>query len=185
MSEKTVVVPGARAASFGEDWRAPKDIRTTTSLYSKADSINISDLYSVERRMSDDAEAVPFTQAVQLNGPRGERVELKGTFDDGAMVNAINSATFNDVRQSLNVPQNSVRILRMANGVLNRSGGCWRGTMTVDGVSKTGSFELLPSGGAWQVLVGKLMLQAFKALHDYASDEVTVKAGPPRVSRRS
>ncbi|KAJ7773608.1 hypothetical protein DFH07DRAFT_952655 [Mycena maculata] len=176
LCDKAVVVPGAKAARSGEEGRAPNDIHTSASMYSEADSINISDLYSVERRMSGDVEAVPFTQTVQLNGLKGRMVGMRGTFDDGAMVNAIDTGIFNSSRGSLVTPRASVRILRMANGALIRSDGCWRGTITVDGISATGSFEILPSGSAWQVLVGKPMLQTFKALHDYTSDEVTLRA---------
>ncbi|KAJ6492931.1 hypothetical protein C8R47DRAFT_1070423 [Mycena vitilis] len=178
LCDKTDVVPGARAASFGESWRAPTDVHTSANMYSKSEpeSILLSDVYSLERRnMAADVEAVPFTQTVQLNGPRGEGVELKGTFDDGAMVNAIDSVKFEHTAGHLGALESSPRVLRMANGTSNQSGGRWCGPVTVEGVTAPGCFELLPSGGSWEVLMGKPILQAFRASHDYVSDEVTLR----------
>jgi hypothetical protein len=44
----------------------------------------------------------------------------------------------------------------------------------VDGISTDVVFEVFDSGGKWDFLFGKTLLEGFKAIHDYESDIVTV-----------
>src|ERR1700691_5111771 len=37
-----------------------------------------------------------------------------------------------------------------------------------------GTFEIFASGGAWNVLFGKPLLQAFGAIHEYTTDTITL-----------
>ncbi|KAI0781883.1 hypothetical protein C8Q75DRAFT_696317, partial [Abortiporus biennis] len=61
----------------------------------------------------------------------------------------------------------SVRNLRMANGSIVPSTGCWIGDMVWGLVQVRGWFEVFPSGGAWTFLLGKPMLEIFCTVHDY------------------
>ncbi|KAJ7166976.1 hypothetical protein C8R46DRAFT_268329 [Mycena filopes] len=73
----------------------------------------------------------------------------------------------------------------MANGTLVPSVGAWCGTITVGGVSAVGRFEIFPGGGVWQMLLGKPMLQAFSASHEYVHDTVTFNTASGRVLLRN
>lgn len=57
------------------------------------------------------------------------------------------------------------------------SEGFWVGRIVVNGVSTRGLFEIFPSGGSWEMLFGKPMLQAFSATHDFANGSITLEAG--------
>ncbi|KAJ6614994.1 hypothetical protein B0H10DRAFT_110426 [Mycena sp. CBHHK59/15] len=107
---------------------------------------------------------------------------MEATFDDGAMVNVIDTATFDSVHAQLSDLSPSPRVLRMANGVLVPSGGSWRGKIAVRGVSAIGKFEIFPGGGVWQMLLGKPMLQAFGASHEYVNDTVTLQTAAGAVT---
>ncbi|KAJ7060417.1 hypothetical protein C8F01DRAFT_1084159 [Mycena amicta] len=122
-----------------------------------------------------DEAAKPFVHKVQLVGTDGKLVDVTATFDDGALVNAIDSETFEVMRASISRPGTSPRVLRMANGSHVPSGRTWRGTLTVDGVSALGKFEIFPGGGVWQMLLGKPMLQTFRASHEYVHDTVKLQ----------
>jgi len=65
-------------------------------------------------------------------------------------------------------------VMRMANGVLIPSNGSWSGVVVIGDVQTTGTFEIFASGGAWNVLFGKPMLQAFNAVHEYTTDTITL-----------
>ncbi|KAJ7832541.1 hypothetical protein B0H14DRAFT_3463324 [Mycena olivaceomarginata] len=91
------------------------------------------------------------------------------------MVNVIDTVTFDSVRAQLSDPVPSPKVLRMANGVLVPSGGVWRGKITVGGVSAIGKFEIFPGGGVWQMLLGKPMLRAFEASHEYVNETGTLR----------
>ncbi|KAJ7264898.1 hypothetical protein B0H12DRAFT_1011770, partial [Mycena haematopus] len=100
---------------------------------------------------------------------------MDATFDDGALLNVIDTVTFTNARGKLSELVPSHRILRMANGALVPSMGAWRGTIVVGGVSAVGQFEIFPGGGVWQMLLGKPMLHAFSASHEYVDDTVTLR----------
>ncbi|KAJ7442776.1 hypothetical protein FB451DRAFT_1057302, partial [Mycena latifolia] len=144
-------------------------------MYSASDANECAGIYGVGDGNKGDEVAKPFIQKVQLVGADGGLVEVEATFDDGAMVNVIDAATFDTVRGQLSEPTPSPKVLRMANGVLVPSGGAWRGKITVGGVSAVGKFEIFPGGGVWQMLLGKPMLKAFGASHEYVNDTVTLR----------
>ena len=137
---------------------------------------HIVDLYCME---SDDEEmrTIPFHYMVKLHGPQGEIVRLNGTFDDGAMVNAIDLQTFQTVKHRLKALRKSNRIMRMADGRLVPSAGAWTGSITVEEISRTGTFEVFDSNGAWSVLFGKPLLKKFKAVHNYDLDIIKIPNG--------
>ena len=62
----------------------------------------------------------------------------------------------------------------MANGSIVQSEATWTGTINISDVEATGSFEVFNSAGGWSFLFGKPLLRAFRATHDYATDDVTI-----------
>ena len=62
--------------------------------------------------------------------------------------------------------------MRMANGTLIPSSGSWLGTVVVDTVRTNGTFKIFASGGAWNVLFRKPLLQVFNAIHEYNTDTI-------------
>jgi hypothetical protein len=132
--------------------------------------INFFDVYSV----GENGDAIQFERVINLIGINGELIAIKATFDDGAMVNVIDMAAFEAVKNQLSELQPSKKVMRMANGVLIPSNGSWSGVVVIGNVRTTGTFEIFASGGAWNVLFGKPMLQAFNAVHEYTTDTITL-----------
>jgi hypothetical protein len=62
----------------------------------------------------------------------------------------------------------------MANSTLASLKGTWKGEVTIVGVNMQGEFEVFDSGGGWKFLLGKPMLQSFKAIHEYETDIVHI-----------
>ncbi|KAJ7911014.1 hypothetical protein B0H13DRAFT_2660759 [Mycena leptocephala] len=102
---------------------------------------------------------------------------MRSVIDDGALVPALDRQVYEQVRHRLAPLCQSNRILRMADGRLIPSIGTWTGIVDVDGLTREGTFEVFDSGGAWAVLFGKPLLEAFEAVHDYKADVLWL---PPR-----
>jgi hypothetical protein len=134
------------------------------------DIINFFDVYSV----GENGDAIQFERVINLIGINGERISVRATFDDGAMVNVIDMAAFKEVRNQLSELQPSTKVMRMANGALIPSNGSWSGVVVIGDVQTTGTFEIFASGGAWNILFGKPMLQAFNTIHEYTTDTITL-----------
>ena len=140
---------------------------------------DIFDLYSMaygkrNHRIDTSDKTVPFTHPVKLKNPDGTMVQVTTLFDDGAMAGAMCTSVFNRIKPSLHGWQPSSQVLRMANGAIVPSEATWSGTIHVEGVETTRTFEVFDSGGGWSFLFGKPLLRAFKAKHDYETDEVTI-----------
>jgi len=117
---------------------------------------------------------VPFVHGIALNGPNGSVVRVRGVFDSGAMVNALCSAVYDKIKHRLSKLQPSKRRLRMANGSVIPSAGQWVGRITIGKATVICGFEVFPSGGSWGFLVGKPMQRLFSAIHNHATDEVSI-----------
>ena len=135
--------------------------------------MNIVNLYSMKSE-DDQKRTTPFQHTIELHGPQGEIVRKKSTFDDGAMVSAVDLKSFQQVKHRLKPLVRSNCMLRMADGQLVPSAGVWNGEVSVGNVSHNGTFEVFDSNGAWSVLFGKPLLKKFKAVHDYDSDIVRI-----------
>jgi hypothetical protein len=134
------------------------------------------DVFTVGARSRTGDAARAFMHEVCLEGLMKIKVCVTATFDDGALVNVIDTAVFETIREKLSPPQTSKRVLRMANGTLVPSGGTWIGRVVIGNVCAEGAFEIFPSGGAWDMLFGKPMLHAFDATHKYTGDTVTLNS---------
>jgi hypothetical protein len=154
---------------------SPEEVVVTVDpdMYSAQPNPSIVDLYYVE---SEDKQhnSTPFLHTVQLQGTKGEIVWIKSTFDDSALVNAIDTNFFKEVKHRLTPLQTSGHILCMADGRLWPSKGAWTRKVTVADMPKTGTFEVFDSNGAWLALFSKPLLEKFKAVHNYDSDTVKI-----------
>ncbi|KAG1802189.1 uncharacterized protein HD556DRAFT_1221733, partial [Suillus plorans] len=66
----------------------------------------------------------------------------------------------------------------MANGVEVPSHGVWTGTFQWNRAKVRTSFEVFDSGGLWNLLIGKPLLEQLQAMHDYANDTIIIPALP-------
>ncbi|THU78994.1 hypothetical protein K435DRAFT_561883, partial [Dendrothele bispora CBS 962.96] len=119
----------------------------------------------------------PFVHKISIVGWEGRLVPVDGLFDDGAMVSAMSTSKYNELKNDLHRLLPSRCTLRMANGAEVPSVGCWKGGFEIDGVKAVGEFEVFEGGTSWDFLVGKPLLQAFKAIHRYDNDTVEVTDG--------
>jgi hypothetical protein len=150
--------------------------------------IDIAEIYNVgtESGKSLLEESDPCVHNVALQGPKGEAVRIRGVFDDGATINAIDLRVFETVKHRLSRPKDSDRILRMADGSLVPSSGKWIGIIEVGGVSLEGAFEIFPSGNSWALLFGKPLLKTFDMTHRYQNDTISLEgpSGPITLSNQ-
>lgn len=138
----------------------------------------ITNLYTINHDVSTSIESKPFVTQVLLYGPKGKTSCFQANVDDGAMVNAIDTKAFNQAAGRLRrlVPSN--RTLRMANGSLVPSQGVWKGSLKWGSVTIATSFEVFDSGGVWKMLIGKPLLEQLSAVHDYATDQISLPSSP-------
>ena len=152
---------------------------TTKSMYSIMRNNNISELYNVgsQRKKGPGETSLPFVYGVELSGPKGEIIRFRSVFDDGALANAIDEKMYLILKNCLLALEPSSRILKMADGRLVPLLGVWKGQVTVKGISQNGVFQVLNSNGAWALLFGKPMLEAYEAVHDYSNDTINLPKG--------
>ena len=148
-------------------------IPDTDNMYDTAKNTNVFDLYTVGSLKEGEA-SIPFVHGVELSGPKGEIVRFQSVFDDGALVNAIDETLYLTLKNRLTALTPSGRILRVADGRRVPSVGVWKGTVTVKGVIREGTFEIFNSNGAWGMLFGKPLLETFHAVHDYTEDTIQI-----------
>ena len=140
---------------------------------------HIFNLYSATSKIHEHAsdtqdKSVPFIHPIVLKNTDSTAITTQALFDEGAMTGAMSTAMFNSIRHELKEWRPSSRALRMANGAVVRSEATWTGTINIENVEATGTFEVFNSQGGWSLLFGKPLLRAFKAVHDYTTDKVTI-----------
>ena len=62
----------------------------------------------------------------------------------------------------------------MADRTITPAEAEWAGDIQIAGIKIHGSFLVFNSGGSWAFLFGKPLLTAFKAVHDYRDDTITI-----------
>jgi hypothetical protein len=134
------------------------------------------DMFTVGAKQRSEDAAQAFMHEVCLESSLETQVQVMATFDDGALVNVIDMAIFDSIRNKLSSLKVSKQVLQMANGALVQSGGTWTGHVIVGNIHTKGTFEIFPSGGAWDMLFGKPMLHAFDATHHYRGDTVMLNS---------
>ncbi|KAK1221910.1 hypothetical protein PQX77_015269 [Marasmius sp. AFHP31] len=97
--------------------------------------------------------------------------------DDGAMVVGLSTKVYGAVKDRISGWGQSRMWMRMADGALVPGVANWEGTVRVKGLEMKTTVEVFDSGGQWDLLVGKPLLEKFKAVHDYAKGELVLKKG--------
>src|ERR1700679_1351095 len=149
---------------------------TIPSVFTTTSESNVVDLYGIgaEKTGIEKEATRPFIHQVRFHGPQGEVIRVKANIDDGAMREVMSSAMFKKVKHRLGTPMPSSQLLRVANGVVVQSEARWKGKVEVDGVAAEVVFEVFDSGGKWDFLFGKGLLESFRAVHNYESDEIVL-----------
>lgn len=129
--------------------------------------IQIFDLYTVGHNPEQTTQ--PFVHQLNIETGIGGPIRVWANFDDGALANAMSIAKFNTIKHRIGYYRPSSRWLRMADGNLVKPKAMWEGRMVF------GSFEVFESGGNWEFLLGKPLLTALHAIHEYTGDTVTIK----------
>ena len=91
------------------------------------------------------------------------------------MKEVMSSSMFRKVKHRLGAVAPSSQLLRVANGTIIRSEAQWNGKVEVNGVSMDVTFEVFDSGGKWDFLFRKTLLEKFKAKHDYETETITLQ----------
>lgn len=164
----------AQGEALSEDKTMPIDSNHSTMYTNVPTNATVLDLYCVSELSRRKQTSVPFVHQVQLHGPRGEIVRQKATADAGALISAIEETVWRKKEGRLKALTTSGRWLRMADGRVVPSIGTWQGKMTWAGIECEGEFEVFKGGDAWEVLIGKPMLEAMGAVHDHASDTMFI-----------
>lgn len=81
------------------------------------------------------------------------------------MREVMSTAMFRRVRHRLGPSLPSSQLLRVANRAIVKSEAKWEGKIEVNSVSAEVTFEVFNSGGRWDFLFGKKLLEMFKAVH--------------------
>ena len=131
------------------------------------------EVYTVGAKGIGEEVVIPFVHTIQLEGLGRSLISFRVTFDDAAMVNVIDSVLFAMIKEQFT---GVTALTNMANGTLVPSGGTWTGRIAIGDATAEGTFEVFPSGGAWEMLFGKPMLHAFGASHKYVRDTVTLQS---------
>jgi hypothetical protein len=152
--------------------------------------LNIVELFSIgANKEIEDIEVgrvtKPFVHQVRFLGPQGEAIRVWANIDDGAMKEVMSLSMFHKVKHRLGRTLPSSQLLRVANGVIVGSEARWEGKVEVNGVSTDVTFEVFDSGGKWDFLFGKTLLESFQATHDYKLDEITLQGHGGRTTLRN
>ncbi|KAJ8085177.1 hypothetical protein PM082_003964 [Marasmius tenuissimus] len=119
---------------------------------------------------------------VELVDGEGKFVRVNGMVDDGAMIVGLSTQIYNEVKGKIRGWGESRMWMRMADGALVPGVANWEGRVRVKGLEVQTSIEVFDSGGQWDLLLGKPLLESFKAVHDYGKGELVLKGG--RESRK-
>ena len=160
---------------------------TFSDVVSKSNS-NIVQLFSIgTSKEKKEKKTKPFIHQVRFHGPRGKIVRVWANIDNGTMKEVMSSAMFRKVKHRMGTAAPSSQLLQVANGTIIRSEARWEGCVDINGIDADVAFEVFDSGGKWDFLFGKTLLETFKAVHNYESDEITVhgKKGNVTLSNQS
>jgi hypothetical protein len=170
---------GTTSTTHTKDIGLQKEIRSDTNAFpvTTVNSIlNVVNLFSIgaDKEIRDKNNVNPFIHQVRFHGLQGEIIRVWANIDDGAMREVMSSSIFRKVKHRLGTSLPSSQLLRLANGAIVTSEARWTGKVEVNGVYADVTFEVFDSGGKWDFLFGKTLLETFKAVHDYERDEIKV-----------
>lgn len=150
-------------------------------MYMQSPNINLLFSYSCEEpiplfSVSDPSlQTKPFIHRTVMSGPEHLPTMLYATADGGAMMNAIDLTTWASIAHRLGSLSPSRTKARMANGAIVPSKGRWIGSVQMAALRAVGGFEVIDSGGAFEVLLGKPWLGAAGVAHDFEKDVLRAK----------
>jgi hypothetical protein len=127
------------------------------------------------KRMVDSRFSSPFVVMADMSGKGTIRV--KATVDDGGGLCAIDMAVWAQWEGVLGGLCRSDVGARVGNGTVITSRGSIPLRVNVKGIASDLLFEVLDSGGAFEVLLGKPWLGQTRAIHDYESDTLYFRIG--------
>ena len=164
-----------------------KSTTTVSPVPTDSSELNIVNLFSIGANKEEEGKerTKPFVHQVRFHGPQGEVVRVWANIDDGAMKEVMSSSMFRKVKHRLGTSSPSTQLLRVANGTIVGSEARWEGKVEVNGVSRDVMFEVFDSSGKWDFLFGKTLLETFKAIHNYESDEITLHGDKGKVVIRN
>ncbi|KAG2744480.1 hypothetical protein P692DRAFT_201669873, partial [Suillus brevipes Sb2] len=116
----------------------------------------------------------PFMQNISFEGPNGETMQVKALFNEGTMVSVMSTAVFNQVKCRLTNWEPWKKRLQMSHRMIVPSRAKWKGSVAIVNIKTQGEFKVFDSGGGWQFLFGKPLLQAFRVVHEYETDTVRI-----------
>ncbi|KAL0565474.1 hypothetical protein V5O48_016552 [Marasmius crinis-equi] len=93
------------------------------------------------------------------------------------MIAGISRQLYEEIKEDTKGWGESMMWMRMADGALVPGIASWNGTVRVKGLEVESSLEVFDSGGQWEVLFGKPLLEKFKAVHDFEKEELVVRKG--------
>jgi transposase InsO family protein len=163
--------------NVGQQNRLLGNTHTVPSVVPSQQKTNVIELFNIgtSEITKEERETKPFIHQVKFKGPQGEAIRVQANIDDGAMREVMSTTMFQKVKSRLGTTLPSTQLLRVANGTVIKSEARWEGEIEVNGVSTTTTFEVFDSGGRWDFLFGKTLLEAFKAVHDYEQDEIKIQ----------
>lgn len=165
-------------ARFGKRGRVElsgKDSTRSTTLHLNAVQTenNAIDVYMIQGNKSHTSK--PFLINVGLRDEKGRLVEEEGMVDDGAMINTIDSHLYEQSKRKIGGWKPSTRQFRMANGTIVPGEACWEGDMQLGDLSVSTRCEVFNSGGSWNVLVGKPLLEQLRVIHNYSENSLQIE----------
>jgi hypothetical protein len=148
---RNAAVPSSQVPAVGDMQGGPSSSNTMDNAVAEIPHVpfdlsnkNCVDLYTVSQNVSE-TKVHPFIHSVELKGKKGIPLQMKGLFDDGAMVNSICKSAFALLKDKLGKLAPSQRTLCMADGTFVPSNGCWSCDVTLGGKSVRGTFEIFQS----------------------------------------
>ncbi|KAF9061829.1 hypothetical protein BDP27DRAFT_1428524 [Rhodocollybia butyracea] len=157
-----------------ELWLSGEGLDQNASCIFLANEDEVIDIFSIESDVS--RASVPKFVTIELQGKDNRRLRVDAALvDGGAMVSAMDKGLFEKVKNQITGWEPSVRRLCMANGVIVPATAQWREKVLLQGEEVEGFLQVFDSGGGWDVLLGKPLLKAFGAVHDFADDSVVVR----------
>lgn len=124
----------------------------------------------------DETRTRPFLQRIQLEGPDACIVRATAQVDDGASRNCISKTRWMNYAHCLGELQPTRTVISVANNTKVKALGRWYGIVRMGGTSVRSHFEVFECNDAFDIILGKPWLKDVRAIHDYATDELTIGA---------
>ncbi|KAF8580957.1 hypothetical protein K439DRAFT_1314601, partial [Ramaria rubella] len=119
--------------------------------------------------------AKPFRHNSLVSSTKNQPITLMATADGGAMMNVIDESVWKTVAHRLGTLAPSQTQAKMANSMVIPSQGQWTRQVNLGRVSAIGGFEILDSGGAFEILLGKPWIAEARITQNFAEDTLVAR----------